>query len=263
MLGIARRHMLGDVSQDEEWKVVFHDLPRMISNGHSQRVLLSGREMGFSRMQSDYREKIKRNNEILQNLAAVQNQPELKSLFDRVANFVRKKIRYRTEQEWSKEMLRINLEEENQNFREIVKQEEKYLHNLQSYLFMYSEVAEVRQLMEKRIDELLAKNLAVDPRSTKIAFQDYCRDLLHFSRFGGGAVDDGTYRFNTDPFITVSQVEIDHLFAAGLIKESEKFVPRNNLTFAGIAVLQRLSEVKPHQFMAAKMYKDEDLVPSI
>lgn len=260
----ARRHMLDGVYQDEDWKSIFRDLPRIISDIHSQRLLLSRREMGFSRMQGDYREKIKRNNILLQNLAVVQNPPELKSVFDKVANFVRKKIGYGIEQEWSNEILRVNLEEENQNFRGIVKREEKYLHNLQSYLFMYSEVAEVRQFMEKRIDDLIAKNLAVDPHSAKIAFQDYCRDLLYFSRFGGTTVGDGTYRFNTDPFVTVPQSEMNHLFAAGLIEESEELVPRNNLTFAGIAVLQRLNEIKPHQFMAAKMYRtDEDLVPAI
>ncbi|MCE7886556.1 MAG: hypothetical protein DYH13_03515 [Alphaproteobacteria bacterium PRO2] len=254
--------MFTDMDYDQSWEVIFRDLPRMISDSHAQHILFSERETDFSKLKSDIRERIKKNNEILQALDEAEKPPELKSVFGRVVGFVRKAMRYGVEQEWSE--LRANLLQDNQELRDFVKREERHLHNLQAYLFMYSEVAEVRRRMETRIDDVIAKNLAADPRSTRIAFQDYCRDLLYFSQFGGAAPGDGTYRFNTDPFVTVPQSEMSHLFEAGLIKKSGEFVAGSNLTFAGIAVLQRLSETEPRPSMAAKMHKRDDaFVPVI
>jgi hypothetical protein len=127
----------------------------------------------------------------------------------------------------------------------------KALNELKFQLYLSSPHKEVRDAMEKHVDQLIDKEIT--QRNTGKVTMSYWQDLLYLSTFGGKITRERpdawglAYEFNVasstgyKPAVPFNPIE--SLYEAGMLKKYGEEQKDSNLTPIGVAVLYRLSEL--------------------
>lgn len=144
------------------------------------------------------------------------------------------------------------MSQETKDFWQKIGDKEKALEQLKFQLYLSSPHREVRDAMQKHVDDLIEKEIT--QRNTGKVTTSYWQDLLYLSTFGGKITRDRpdawhiAFEFNVasdkgyKPAVPFNPVE--SLFEAGMLKQfGEEEQKGSNLTPIGIAVLQRLNEL--------------------
>jgi hypothetical protein len=135
---------------------------------------------------------------------------------------------------------------ENRDGEKFIKEEERKLRDFKFYLYEHSNHPEVWFFVQREIDFFIRNNFTEGPQAADDDNVARYHDLLYLSRFGGGPVKGGSYRFNAgqhkNPFCEALPKEMRFLAELGMIEAHKSTTFENNLTRAGSAVLKRLDE---------------------